>query len=242
MKSSLSAFGAFSLQDFMRNNEGKVSPLNIVCIGAHPGDPEFGCGGTMARLAKAGHKVYFFYLTRGEAYDAKQSFSTSGALRTKEAETSCGILNATPVFIGQTDGDTVYNKDWRERTAKMLMDIQPAIVFTQWPMDTHPDHQVAGLIGISAWTMSRKSFELFFYEVNTGSESIQFFPTDHVDITMVREQKKSALLAHQTQQPQQVYDDFFRTMEEFRGLEAGVKAAEAFIHFGIRSIPAATLK
>lgn len=39
------------------------------------------------------------------------------------------------------------------------------------------------------------------------------------------------MFAHQTQAPQETYDDFFKIMEEFRGLEAGVKAAEAFVHF-----------
>ena len=45
-----------------------VSPddkkLHIVCVGAHPGDPEFGCGGTMAKYSDAGHQVTFLYLTR----------------------------------------------------------------------------------------------------------------------------------------------------------------------------------
>jgi LmbE family N-acetylglucosaminyl deacetylase len=58
-----------------------------------------------------------------------------------------------------------------------------------------------------------------------------FEPTDYVDISAVRDRKKQAMFAHQTQNPEQVYADFFKTMEEFRGLEAGVKAAEGFIHF-----------
>src|SRR5580698_322445 len=41
--------------------------LRIVCVGAHPGDPEFGCGGTMAKYIAAGHQVTCLYLTRGEA-------------------------------------------------------------------------------------------------------------------------------------------------------------------------------
>src|SRR3954463_7688655 len=80
--------------------------LNILCVGAHPGDPEFGCGGTMAKYSKAGNDVTFLYLTRGEAYDAQQSFSQSAALRAKEAEASCKILNVKPVFAGQVDGNT----------------------------------------------------------------------------------------------------------------------------------------
>ena len=42
-------------------------PLHVVCVGAHPDDPESGCAGTLARYAGAGHRVTIVYLTRGEA-------------------------------------------------------------------------------------------------------------------------------------------------------------------------------
>jgi hypothetical protein len=40
--------------------------LSVVCVGAHPDNPESGCGGTLARYSEAGHKVGIVYLTRGE--------------------------------------------------------------------------------------------------------------------------------------------------------------------------------
>src|ERR1700688_1268536 len=67
--------------------------LNIICVGAHPGDPEFGCGGTMAKYSDAGHKVTFLYLTRGEASDPGKTYVEMAALRTKEAEVACKVLN-----------------------------------------------------------------------------------------------------------------------------------------------------
>ena len=60
---------------------------------------------------------------------------------------------------------------------------------------------------------------------------MDFEPTDYVDISEVREKKKSAMFAHKTQDPEEVYASFFKTLEEFRGLQAGVKAAEGFIRF-----------
>ena len=41
--------------------------MKVVCIGAHPDDPETGCGGTLAKLAGVGHRASIVYLTRGEA-------------------------------------------------------------------------------------------------------------------------------------------------------------------------------
>jgi len=234
VKSSVIGLGAVSLSPFARHSSvHKIQPdkLNILCVGAHPGDPEFGCGGTMANYSNAGNAVTFLYLTRGEVYNDKQSFAKSAELRTKEAETSCKLLNATPLFAGQIDGNTELNKQKNEETTKLILSQKPDIVFTHWPLDAHPDHQVAGLLTLTAWVRSNKLFHLYFYEVNTGSETMAFTPTDYVDISDVRATKKEAMFAHQTQNPEEIYVSFFKTMEEFRGLEAGVIAAEAFIYF-----------
>lgn len=208
-----------------------LQPLHIICAGAHPGDPEFGCGGTMAKYSKAGHTITFLYLTRGEAGDPSKTHAESAALRTKEAEFACNALHVTPRFAGQVDGNTILSPQTNEEMKKIIISEKPDMVFTQWPVDTHPDHQVTGMLILNAWTKMNKAFDLYFYEVNTGSETMTFVPADYVDITDFREQKKIAMWAHKTQDPVNTYNSFFKQMEEFRGLEAGVTAAEAFIHF-----------
>jgi LmbE family N-acetylglucosaminyl deacetylase len=205
--------------------------LRIICIGAHPGDPEFGCGGTMAKYSEAGHEVTFLYWTRGGASDPNKTYAEMAELRTKEAEVACKILNTQPKFGGQIDGNTVLSKGKNEEMTKLIEELKPDIVFTQWPVDAHPDHQVTGLLTLTAWVKSKRAFHLYFYEVNTGVETMAFTPTDYVDITAVREKKKAAMFAHKTQNPVETYNDYFKPLEEFRGLEAGVKAAEGFVHF-----------
>jgi LmbE family N-acetylglucosaminyl deacetylase len=215
----------------LKNAGSANNKLQIVCVGAHPGDPEFGCGGTMAKYSDAGHAVTFLYLTRGEASDPGKSYAEMAVMRTKEATASCKILQAKSLFAGQVDGNTELNKTTNEEMAKMILALKPDIVFTQWPVDTHPDHQVAGLLPLTAWVRSARQFHLYFYEVNTGTETMSFTPTDYVDISAFRERKKEAMFAHKTQNPVETYETYFKPLEEFRGLEAGVKAAEGFIHF-----------
>ena len=218
-------------EEAFRKNTSDSTKLKIVCVGAHPGDPEFGCGGTMAKYSDAGHAVTFLYITRGEASDRSKTHEEMAKLRTAEASVSCKILDATPAFFGQVDGNTVLNNDENDKMTKMILDLNPDIVFTQWPVDGHSDHQVTGMLPFTAWVRSNRKFHLYFYEVNTGSETMCFTPTDYVDITDVRERKQQAMFAHKTQDPVKTYNDYFKPLEEFRGLEAGVKAAEAFIHF-----------
>jgi len=79
-------------------------PLKIVWVGAHPDDPESGCGGTLARYAELGHRVTILYLTRGERGIPGKSYQEAAAIRSAEAGAAAKILGAKPVFGGQING------------------------------------------------------------------------------------------------------------------------------------------
>lgn len=68
--------------------------LKVLVAGAHPDDPESGCGGTIARYADEGHTVTILYLTRGEAGIRGKSHDEAAAIRTAEAKKACEILKA----------------------------------------------------------------------------------------------------------------------------------------------------
>jgi LmbE family N-acetylglucosaminyl deacetylase len=205
-------------------------PLRIICVGGHPDDPESGCGGTLARYAELGHFVTIIYLTRGEAGIEGRSQEQAAATRTAESITACKILGAKPVFAGQIDGATVVDRTTAQSLTKLIMAEQPDIVFAHWPIDTHMDHQAASLLTFRAWVAAGQGFEVYYYEVDLGSQTLNFHPTDYVDITSVREKKKSALFAHKSQNGERIYRAHHETMENYRGRESGVTAAEAFVH------------
>ena len=56
-----------------------------------------------------------------------------------------------------------------------------------------------------------------------------FKPTDYVDITEQQELKKKAVYCHLSQDPPGIYNCGHASMEEFRGREISVRAAEAFV-------------
>jgi LmbE family N-acetylglucosaminyl deacetylase len=214
-----------------------VSRRRIVCVGAHPDDPESGCGGTLARYAAAGHHVTIVYLTRGERGIDGKTLDQAAAIRTGEARQACAILGATPVFGGQIDGDTVLNGAEVRRFAALLSEHQPDVVFAHWPVDTHLDHQIASVLAFRAWLEARQAFALWYFEVNAGEQTRLFKPTDYVDITPVREVKKRALFAHVSQDGPGIYRDHHGPMEAFRGREIGVAAAEAFVRAARPELP-----
>jgi LmbE family N-acetylglucosaminyl deacetylase len=230
VKQAVTGMGLLSSPSLLLKKDifaGKL--LKVVCVGAHPDDPESGCGGTLAKFAGMGHAVTIIYLTRGEAGIAGKSNDASAAIRTREATEACTILKTKPVFAGQIDGDTILNNDWVKKMQQLISDEKPDIVFTHWPLDVHKDHQVASILTIQVWMRTKEKFDLYFFEVCAGEQTIIFRPTDYVDISNVQEQKKKALYCHRSQDPPSIYDCGHAAMEDFRGREMGVKAAEAFV-------------
>ena len=209
--------------------------LKIFCIGGHPDDPESGCGGTLAKLSAAGHDVTIVYLTRGEAGINGKSHTEAAAIRSKEAEAACKVLSShgvKPHFLGQVDGNTTVNNEWIDKMTSFIEGARPEIVFTHWPIDSHKDHQAASMLTTQAWMRGGKKFDLYYFEVLSGIQTVGFHPTDYVDITSTRETKRKAVYCHESQNPAGIYSEGHGLMEQFRGLEAGYAAAEAFIFVG----------
>lgn len=235
-KNVVTATAAFSLPAFVKATSGKEKKkLKIVCVGGHPDDPESGCGGTLALLAAEGHDVTIIYLTSGEAGIHGKSFAEAAFIRTKEAIAACKILNAKPVFAGQVDSEGIVNNEWVKKIQTLITKEDPQIVFTHWPLDSHKDHQAASLLTIQSWVRTGKKFELYFFEVCTGAQTMGFKPTDYVDISATKDQKKNAVFCHTSQNPPGIYaasDCNHGMMEIFRGMEINVPAAEAFVRMG----------
>ncbi|HET6250830.1 MAG TPA: PIG-L family deacetylase [Tepidisphaeraceae bacterium] len=208
-------------------------PLRILVAGAHPGDPEAGCGGTIARYTQLGHAVTALYLTRGEGGVPGRTAAQAAEIRSAEAMAACAILKATAVFAGQIDAATEINAVRSGEFTKLIDAQEPDVVFTQWPLDTHPDHRVCASLTIGAWVALKRRFALYYYDVDLGGDTQCFHPTSFVDVTDVEPLKRQACMAHKSQGAAGADGFYFRDhvpMMRFRGNECGRKNAEAFVH------------
>ena len=179
----------------------------------------------MARYADAGHDVVALYLTRGEAGVAGKTHEQAAAIRTAEAGAACRVLKARPAFAGQLDGATEVNAARAEAFAKLVAAENPDVVFTQWPLDTHVDHRAcASRSPTTRGCVRARTFALFFYEVDLGSDTQCFRPTHYVDVTATEDRKRAACMAHASQSPagpRGFYDKDHEPMLRFRGMESG---------------------
>jgi LmbE family N-acetylglucosaminyl deacetylase len=230
VKNTAAGLGLITLPGLL--SAAPVNPAakkKIVCVGGHPDDPESGCGGTLAKLVNMGHDVTIIYLTTGEAGIPGTSHDEAARIRKQEAINACKVLKTKPVFAGQIDGDTIVSNDTLKHLQELVAAEKPDIVFTHWPIDSHKDHQCASLLTIQTWVRSEDKFALYFFEVCAGEQTMGFRPTDFVDISDTQEQKRKSVYCHTSQDPPGIYGCGHASMEDFRGRELGVKAAEGFV-------------
>jgi len=144
--------------------------MNILAIGAHPDDIEFGCGGSLIRYVASGHKVSFLVLTDG-------SFGGEAQIRRKEQEEAVKFLGAQKLFWGNfKDTELAGDRELILKIDEVIHQVRPDVVFLNYPEDVHQDHRAVAQAGISA---TRYIKEVLFYEVPTTQH---FEPDIFVDI------------------------------------------------------------
>jgi LmbE family N-acetylglucosaminyl deacetylase len=70
-------------------------------------------------------------------------------------------------------------------------------------------------------------WNLYFFEVMTGAQTIGFEPELYLDIAPARDVKKQSLDEHRSQEPEEIWRAHER-MHRRRGAECGVEFAEAY--------------
>jgi LmbE family N-acetylglucosaminyl deacetylase len=195
--------------------------MNILAIGAHPDDIEFGCGGSLIKYARAGHNVYLLVLTNGEVGGNPDT-------RQKEQEEAVKIIGAKELFWGGfEDTQLVDNLNLILKIEGIVRKVNPDIVFLNNSQDVHQDHRAAAQAGLSA---TRYIKEVLFYEVPTTQG---FEPDIFIDIGDVLEQKAELLKTHTSQTHKTRVENLnivesAQSCANFRGFQGRVKYAEGF--------------
>jgi LmbE family N-acetylglucosaminyl deacetylase len=133
------------------------TPQNILVVLAHPDDPEFFCGATLARWARAGHAVDYHLLTCGDkgfndSTPADMSTDALCAIRHEEQANAARVIGARAVhWLDRPDGYLVPDLDLRREIVRLIRRMKPDVLVTCDPQTlfatyglNHPDHRAAG--------------------------------------------------------------------------------------------------
>jgi len=195
--------------------------VNILAIGAHPDDIEFGCGGALIKYTQKSHRLFLLVMTGG-------GLGGSSSVRTEEQEASGKILGAEKIYWGgYDDSHLIVDVGLIGKIEAVISETKPDFIFCNFPDDTHQDHRHLAQAIMSATRYIRN---VLFYE---GPTTQNFNPQVFVDISDTLDRKVEALQAHHSQVMKTNIEDLSivevaRSSANFRGIQGRVKYAEAF--------------
>jgi LmbE family N-acetylglucosaminyl deacetylase len=197
------------------------SPQHILVILAHPDDPEFFCGATLAKWSRAGHKITYYLLTCGDKgfNDSTTRDMTPAdlcALRRLEQRAAADVIGAAAIhFLDREDGYLVPDLSLRRDIARVIRREKPDILVTCDPQNlfavyglNHPDHRAAGQAVLDA-VFPAANNKAFFPELLAEGLaphmprevwcSLTSQPNTVLDVTDTWDVKLAALLNHKSQ-------------------------------------------
>ncbi len=231
----------------------------VLAIGAHPDDIEFGCGGTMAKLAAEGATLYFAVSTDGNRGSRQHEFEKAElvASRKKEQADAAKVLGATEViFLDEEDGNLIADITFKEKIVRLIRRIKPDMIFSHDPhwfykmnadgtaSVNHNDHRATGVAVLDAVYPLSRDLQSFpdhaveglmphitpeLYLWNFDEPGFLFDITDHF------ETKMASIAAHVSQIDElDKLTDRMRATHQRLGTDQNIPLAESFVRLVFR--------
>ena len=197
-------------------------PQQILVILAHPDDPEFFCGATIARWTAAGHSVSYCLLTCGDKGTKDREITPEMLCSRRQSEqiAAAAVLGVRQVrFLNYPDGYLTADLHLRRDITRLIRQEQPDILVTCDPTNlyvretllNHPDHRAAGQAVLDAVFPAARdhlNFVELWRDENLEPHIVREVwvsapkePTISLDVTEYWETKIRALYEHKSQIP-----------------------------------------
>ncbi|MHB1254193.1 MAG: PIG-L deacetylase family protein [Candidatus Humimicrobiaceae bacterium] len=218
--------------------------MKVLAIGAHPDDIEILCAGTLAKFRKQGDEVFICHVCDGNKGSKIYSSDELAKIRRNEALESAKIIGATSIWAGMSDGSVVLDLESRIKIIDVIRQASPDLIITNSPNDYHSDHlntsrlvfEATYLAGLVLWKTKYPQVEklpyLYYMDTIAG---VNFIPEEYVDITDTVDTKIEMMMKMKSQLGwlKEMHNcdaaEFIKTVAKFRGFQAGVGYAEAFV-------------
>jgi len=205
--------------------------VNILAIGPHPDDLEFGCAPILIKEVRRGSQVRMLVLSRGEAGSAG---TPEG--REEESRSAARLIGATVDYLDfGGDCHIEYTPQNAFRIAAEIRKFKPQIVLAPHPQENqHPDHAVVGRLVRDACRFARyggleelkstpvhRIANLFFYNITQHLQK----PDIVIDISDLLQEWEAVMNCHASQVLSKGYIELQKTGARLLGLTIGVEYA-----------------
>ena len=209
----------------------------VLAVGAHPDDEVLGLGGTLAKHADDGDNVHALIVTEGTT---TQYDDNSIIEQKKEAARACADrLGLEDIYFGDlTDMklDMTPHVEVNAVIEETVEAVEPDVIYTHSPHEVNNDHIEVYKSTLVAARPESGVERIYAYETPSSTEWIggdrrRFSPNRYVNISGYVGTKVEAFSEYNTETrefPHPRSERSIRARATTRGVEAGVKAAEAF--------------
>jgi len=203
---------------------------NVLAIGSHPDDVEFGCAGTLAKHIKEGDHVTVLHMTCSDRMNIFHEIIDRKEVSKKEAEKAAKIIGADLIILDFLDQLVPFDRDSIFAIERVIKELNVDIIYTNWRDDSHQDH-INTLKSVLA--AGRNVDKIFLYEQVPYPRVGKIFSevNYYVDISEFYNIKERSVLAHKSQIIERYQKRMLvgiRSLAEFRGSQCNCQFAEAF--------------
>ena len=216
----------------------------LLVIAAHPDDEILGCGATVARLSKEGWKAETVILgqglvSRGDKNDAGKLENQLDQLKeaSRKANSIIGVKKVHFADFPDNRFDSTDLLDIVKFIEPLILEIEPSLILTHFSEDLNIDHRCTFEAVITATRPQPgcRVKEILSFEVPSSTEwryPQRFSPSVFFDVSSSLEHKLKALESYETEMRQFPHPRSLEAvthLARWRGAQAGLNAAEAFI-------------
>ena len=197
----------------------------VLVLAPHTDDGEFGCGGTIARMTREGHEVYYVAFSTAEESVPEGLPRNILEIEVRAATELLGI-DAARLIIYKYTVRTLHQHRQQilEEMVRMRRELQPDMVLLPCSHDLHQDHEVVNKEGLRAF----RNGTMLGYEMPRNN--ITFTAHSYVVLQPEDlERKVAALRCYESQKFRGYTDErYIRALAMTRGMQIGVEMAESF--------------
>lgn len=115
--------------------------MNVLAVGAHPDDVEWGCAGTLARHLHEGDNVDIVVMTSSTIMDAHSGAILRDATESAaEATNAAQVLGITPIIGPFQDTKVPFDGESVAFLERIIKEKKIDLIYTHWQGDAHQDH------------------------------------------------------------------------------------------------------
>ena len=198
----------------------------VLILSPHTDDAELGCGATISKLIRQNNDVYVVIFSTCD--ESLPNSFPKGTLKNESTNSlvSLGLSKSKIIFFDFKVRIFNYSRqEILENLVSLKKTISPDLVFIPSIDDYHQDHKTIAEEGIRCFknNCSILSYELIWN--NTGFKNQIYSVISEEDL-----KNKITSLSHYESQKHRNYfsENFLKSLSEVRGIQNGVKYAEAF--------------